>query len=202
LVQNEFDYSVMVVAIGDSGAGKSCFLGHFVRGEFNSALTPTELVDFQTKVVSTARCRVQLQLWDTAGQEAFHSVTRSLYRNAAGAILLFDLTSRASFEGLGSWLRDLRSEARPEVVIVLAGNKVDLLEERAVASNEAEDFAAEQGIVYFETSAKTGDMVSETIEYLVTAIEKKIDEGASEVALKEEMTVLRTESEAPSGCRC
>lgn len=88
---------------------------------------------------------VKLQIWDTAGQERFRSVTRSYYRGAAGALLVYDTTSRDSFNALTNWLNDARTLASPNIVILLVGNKKDLEEARDVTFLEASTFAQENG---------------------------------------------------------
>lgn len=87
----------------------------------------------------------KLQIWDTAGQERFRSVTRSYYRGAAGALLVYDITSRDSFNALANWLRDARTLSSPNIVILLVGNKKDLEDSREVTFTEASQFAQENG---------------------------------------------------------
>lgn len=88
---------------------------------------------------------VKLQMWDTAGQERFRSVTRSYYRGAAGALLVYDSTSRDSFNALSNWLNDARTLANSNIVILLVGNKKDLEEAREIEFLEASNFAQENG---------------------------------------------------------
>jgi small GTP-binding protein len=181
MLGRKFDYSLKVVVVGDSGVGKTCFLIRFVRDLFDEESQPTLGVEFLTKIVQTERHRIQLQLWDTAGQELFRSVTRGYYRGSAGALLVFDLTSRDSFENIGRWLQDIRDVARADVVAVLIGNKVDLADQRVVTTEEATEFAKSHSMQYFETSAKTGQNIGQAVDACVAVIEKNVDEGAYEV---------------------
>ena len=94
-------------------------------------------MEFGSKIIPVGGKTVKLQIWDTAGQERFRSVTRSYYRGAAGALLVYDITSRESFNALSNWLTDARTLASPSIVILLVGNKKDLEDEREVTFLEA-----------------------------------------------------------------
>lgn len=201
MLGRKFDYSLKVVVVGDSGVGKTCLLIRFVRDMFDEESQPTLGVEFMTKIVTTENHRIQLQLWDTAGQELFRSVTRGYYRGSAGALLVFDLTNRDSFENIGRWLQDIKDVARPDVVTLLLGNKADLDEKRAVKKEEAEEFAAAHGMQYFETSAKTGDQIAQAISACVAVIEKNVDNGAYEIAPNNDNVDFQQE-EQTSSCPC
>jgi small GTP-binding protein len=203
MLGRKFDYSLKIVVVGDSGVGKTCLLIRFVRDLFDEESQPTLGVEFLTKIVQTERHRIQLQLWDTAGQELFRSVTRGYYRGSAGALLVFDLTSRDSFDHIAQWLQDIKDVARTDVVTVLLGNKADLTEERQITTAEAESFAKEHSMPYFETSAKTGACVTESMDSCVAVIEKNVDEGAYQVAQNQTGDAVDFEKEDPSkGCGC
>jgi small GTP-binding protein len=174
MLQRKFDYSLKVVVVGDSGVGKTCFLIRFVRDLFEEETNSTLGVEFLTKIVQTDKHKIQLQLWDTAGQEIFRSVTRGYYRGAAGALIVFDLTSRDSFISVGKWLQDIRDVARSDVVAVLIGNKSDRAADRRVPADEAAEFARAQALQYFETSAKEGKNVSAAVNACVAVIEKNV----------------------------
>jgi small GTP-binding protein len=176
-IQRKFDYSLKLVIVGDSGVGKSCFLGRFVHNTYEPEAQPTLGVEFLTKIVTTATHLIQLQMWDTAGQELFRSVTRGYYRGSAAALLLFDLTNRDSFENIKKWLQDVHDVARSDVVTLLIGNKSDLVDRRLVTFDEAQSFASLSSMQYFETSAKTGVNVSESVEAIVAILEKKVEAG-------------------------
>lgn len=107
-------------------------------------------VEFGSRIVNVGGKSIKLQIWDTAGQERFRSVTRSYYRGAAGALLVYDTTSRESFNSLLNWLNDARTLASPNIVILLVGNKKDLEEAREVSLLEASNFAQENGKMFCE----------------------------------------------------
>eukprot|EP00210_Caulerpa_lentillifera_P006834 g6533.t1 len=126
--------------------------------------------------------QIKLQIWDTAGQESFRSITRSYYRGAAGALLVYDITRRETFKHLASWLEDARQHANPNMTIMLIGNKCDLANRRAVSTEEGEQFARENGLVFLETSAKTAHNVEEAFINTARKIYEKIEQGVFDVS--------------------
>jgi small GTP-binding protein len=171
------ELSVKTVVVGNSGVGKTSILFRFVNQTFNEEVPTTLGVEFLSKVIDTPSRTLEIQLWDTAGQELFRAVTRGYYRGAIGAFVVFDLTKRESFDGLSQWISDLQSIARRDVVLVILGNKADLVDARGVTQFEAEEFAKRNDAVYFETSAKTGDNIEPAILGCVQGIERLIDTG-------------------------
>jgi Ras-related protein Rab-4B len=123
-----YDYLAKIILLGPSGTGKSCLLHRFVKQEWRVLSSQTIGVEFSSKIVKigASKKRIKLQLWDTAGTERFRSVSRSYYRGAAGAILVYDVASLASFQALPTFLMDARSLASPGLTVILAGNKADL----------------------------------------------------------------------------
>ena len=106
--QVECDYGFKLIIIGDAGAGKSSFMHQFLEGKFRKTSTHTIGVEFGTKIISLGERHIKLQIWDTAGQERYRAVTRSYYRGAVGALILYDVTSKESYNNLPTWLRDAR----------------------------------------------------------------------------------------------
>ncbi|KAL6413433.1 GTP-binding protein ypt4 [Ilyonectria robusta] len=125
-----YDYLAKIILLGPSGTGKSCLLHRFVKNEWRVLSSQTIGVEFASKIIrvgtGSRRKRIKLQLWDTAGTERFRSVSRSYYRGAAGAILVYDLTSHASFRALQPFINDARALASPNLSVMLVGNKLDL----------------------------------------------------------------------------
>lgn len=125
---------------------------------------------------------IKLQIWDTAGQESFRSITRSYYRGAAGALLVYDITRRETFTHLSTWLEDARQHASPNMTIMLIGNKCDLAHRRAVTTEEGAQFAKENGLIFLETSAKTSQNVEEAFINTAAKVYQKIEEGILDVS--------------------
>ncbi|XP_042305908.1 ras-related protein Rab-37 isoform X5 [Sceloporus undulatus] len=164
-----------VMLLGDSGVGKTCFLIQFKDGAFLSGtFIATVGIDFRNKVVTVDGVKVKLQIWDTAGQERFRSVTHAYYRDAQALLLLYDITSRMSFDNIRAWLTEIHEYAQKDVVIMLLGNKADVSSERVVRTEDGESLAREYGVPFMETSAKTGM----NVELAFLAIAKELKQRA------------------------
>eukprot|EP00039_Didymoeca_costata_P009258 m.122166 g.122166 ORF g.122166 m.122166 type:complete len:210 (+) comp14420_c4_seq1:196-825(+) len=172
-----YDFLFKFLVIGNANTGKSCLLHQFIENKFKSESSHTIGVEFGSKVVSCGGKSIKLQIWDTAGQERFRSVTRSYYRGAAGALLVYDISSRETYNALANWLTDARTLASQEIVIVLVGNKKDLEADREVTFLEASRFAQENELMFLETSARTGENVEETFLKCARTILSKIESG-------------------------
>uniref|UniRef100_A0A803XQD6 small monomeric GTPase n=1 Tax=Meleagris gallopavo TaxID=9103 RepID=A0A803XQD6_MELGA len=163
---------LQVMLLGDSGVGKTCFLLQFKDGAFLSGtFIATVGIDFRNKVVAVDGVKVKLQIWDTAGQERFRSVTHAYYRDAQALLLLYDITSKMSFDNIRAWLTEIHEYAQKDVVIMLLGNKADVSSERMVRTEDGASLAREYGVPFMETSAKTGMNVE--LAFLAIARELK-----------------------------
>lgn len=172
-----YDFLLKFIIIGEAGCGKSCLLHQFTQNSFKEHSQHTIGVEFSSRTINIGEKRVKLQLWDTAGQERFRSVTRSYYRGAAAALLMYDITSRASFLNLSRWLADARALASPQLVTVMVGNKTDREEEREVEWSEASKWAAENDVHFIETSSLTGDNIEKPFALAARAILLSIESG-------------------------
>ncbi|XP_047962423.1 ras-related protein RABA3-like [Salvia hispanica] len=152
-------YVFKVVVIGDSAVGKTQLLSRFAKNEFCLDSKSTIGVEFQTRTVSISSKLVKAQIWDTAGQERYRAVTSAYYRGALGAMLVYDVTKRQSFDHVARWVDELRAHADASIVIMLIGNKADLVDSRAVPAEDAVEFAETQNLFFFETSALSGENV-------------------------------------------
>ncbi|XP_077315053.1 ras-related protein Rab-37 isoform X5 [Lithobates pipiens] len=165
-----------VMLLGDSGVGKTCFLIQFKDGAFLSGtFLATVGIDFRNKFVTVDGQNVNLQIWDTAGQERFRSVTHAYYRDAQALLLLYDITSRTSFQNIRAWLAEVHEFAHKDVVIMLLGNKSDMADRRTIRTEEGESLAKEYGIPFMETSAKTG--INVELAFMAVARELKHRSG-------------------------
>jgi Ras-related protein Rab-11A len=167
---DDYDYLFKLVLLGDSGVGKSNLLSRFVRNEFDLNAKATIGVEFATKTVETEGRVVKAQIWDTAGQERFRAMTSAYYRGALGALLVYDVTRRETFEGASRWLAELREHADSRVVVMLVGNKSDLRGLRRVDKDEAAALAARNDVAFIETSALDASGVEVAFHRVVTDI--------------------------------
>eukprot|EP01104_Vermistella_antarctica_P003961 TRINITY_DN1436_c0_g2_i1.p1 TRINITY_DN1436_c0_g2~~TRINITY_DN1436_c0_g2_i1.p1 ORF type:complete len:212 (-),score=49.45 TRINITY_DN1436_c0_g2_i1:465-1100(-) len=179
---SSYSYLFKYIIIGDTGVGKSCLLLQFTDKRFQPVHDLTIGVEFGARMIAIDNKQVKLQIWDTAGQESFRSITRSYYRGAAGALLVYDITRRETFEHLTSWLEDARQHSNDNMTIMLIGNKLDLEHRRAVSKEEGEKYAAEHGLVFLETSAKTSQNVDEAFQDTAKKIYQKIQDGTFDVS--------------------
>ncbi|KAM6899066.1 ras-related protein Rab-37-like [Lycodopsis pacificus] len=163
------------ILVGDSGVGKTSLLVQFDQGKFiPGSFSATVGIGFTNKVVTVDDVKVRLQIWDTAGQERFRSVTHAYYRDAHALLLLYDITSRTSFDNIRAWLTEVHEYAQSDVVIMLLGNKGDMSSDRAIRRDEGERLAREYSVPFMETSAKTGV----NVELAFTAVSKELKHRA------------------------
>ncbi|XP_021740908.1 ras-related protein RABA4d-like [Chenopodium quinoa] len=170
----KIDYVFKVVLIGDSAVGKSQLLARFARNEFSVDSKATIGVEFQTKTLVIDQKTVKAQIWDTAGQERYRAVTSAYYRGAVGAMLVYDMTKRQSFDHIARWLDELRGHADKNIVIMLIGNKCDLASLRAVPVEDAKEFAERENLFFMETSALDSTNVETAFLTVLTEIYRTV----------------------------
>eukprot|EP01103_Thecamoeba_quadrilineata_P020542 TRINITY_DN8879_c0_g1_i1.p1 TRINITY_DN8879_c0_g1~~TRINITY_DN8879_c0_g1_i1.p1 ORF type:complete len:212 (-),score=33.99 TRINITY_DN8879_c0_g1_i1:65-679(-) len=167
----DYDHLFKLLIIGDSFTGKSSILLRFTDDEFEEDRACTIGVDFKMKKITVDDKRINLTIWDTAGQEKFRSLTSSYYRGTQGIILVYDVTNTDSFKHLNVWLDEIKNYCMNEnVVKLLVGNKIDKENERVVSKQEATEYARSKGMVYLECSAKTTTGIQQAFEETVHKI--------------------------------
>ncbi len=135
--EDQYDYIYKIVLIGDSGVGKSNILSRYLTDTFTYDSKATVGVEFGSKSMEIEGNKIKMQIWDTAGQERYKSITNAYYKGAKGALLVFDLTKKTSFENVDKWIVDLKTNGDEQISIILIGNKSDLEEHRQVTQEEA-----------------------------------------------------------------
>jgi len=173
--EEEYDYLFKIVLVGESGVGKSNLLSRFTKNEFNLEQKATIGVEFAPKCIEHEGKVIKAQIWDTAGQERFRAITSSYYKGAMGALLVFDISKRASFSNLDRWLNEVRAFTQPEISIILVGNKCDLDYMREVPQEEAIKYAKDKNIPFFETSALDCTNVEKVFRELLVSIARSVD---------------------------
>ncbi|KAJ5071690.1 ras-related protein rab-5c [Anaeramoeba ignava] len=153
-------HQLKLVLLGESAVGKSSIVLRFCKGQFFSNQEPTIGAAFLSQKIKVGNSMIKLQIWDTAGQERYHSLAPMYYRGSAAAIVVYDITSKDSFERAKVWVEELASQATSNILIALAGNKVDLENQRVVSYKEGEKYAEELGLIFCETSAKSGQGIT------------------------------------------
>ena len=176
-MSSEYNYLCKYIIIGDGGVGKSNLLLRYSHGQFNPEYQVTIGVEFGLKDVDIGNNTFRIQIWDTAGQENFKSITRSYFKNSICAIICYDITRKDSFDNVTSWIEDCKSNCYKSVHMVLVGNKTDLNDKRVVSTDEGKELADKFGISFYETSAKTGENVNKVFEESLDEISKQIEQG-------------------------
>ncbi|KAL3572889.1 hypothetical protein D5086_026793 [Populus alba] len=164
------EYLFKIVIIGDSAVGKSNLLSRYARNEFNLHSKATIGVEFQTQSMEIDGKEVKAQIWDTAGQERFRAVTSAYYRGAVGALIVYDISRRTTFDSVGRWLDELKTHSDTTVAWMLVGNKCDLENIRDVSVEEAKCLAEAEGLFFMETSALDSTNVKKAFEIVIREI--------------------------------
>ena len=180
-----------ILLLGDSTVGKTCFLLRYTDDTFLDLHMATIGLDYRLKTMILDDHRiVKVQLWDTAGQDKFRAITRNYYKGARGIILIYDVTNIKSFENIKKWINEIKEEISEKVTIVLIGNKIDNEGERKISKDQGEKLASEYGVQFFETSAKTGQGINESVFYLV----QKIVEADPEIKSKGKRLIIKNKN--------
>ncbi|XP_032834457.1 ras-related protein Rab-6A-like [Petromyzon marinus] len=193
-----------LVFLGEQSVGKTSLITRFMYDSFDNTYQATIGIDFLSKTMYLEDRTIRLQLWDTAGQERFRSLIPSYIRDSAAAVVVYDITNVNSFQQTTKWIDDVRTERGGDVVIVLVGNKTDLVEKRQIPFEEGEQKAKDLNVMFIETSAKTGYNVKQMFRRVASAL-PGMDSGAD--AAKEGMVDIKIDKEAEvpvsdSGCSC
>lgn len=192
--------------LGEQSVGKTSLITRFMYDTFDNTYQATIGIDFLSKTMYLEDRTVRLQLWDTAGQERFRSLIPSYIRDSSVAVVVYDITNRASFQNTSKWVDDVRAERGNDVIIVLVGNKTDLNDKRQVTTEEAEKRAQEFNVMFIETSAKAGHNVKTLFKKIAQALpgmDKDAQQDGAAAANKTiDVSTQNQQSEESSGCKC
>ena len=182
---------IVLLTLGESTVGKTSFIKKYVKNEFNEKIMSTVGMDFYTKYLTFSENeKVKLIIYDTCGQENYHSLSCNLLRNADGIFLIYDITQQKTFDKINEWLNDIKDLKGNDFPIVLIGNKCDLEGIRVINRDEGENLARENGMEFYETSCQNGTNIEDSVLTLVKIIinqqKKEIEkEGKEEKKEKE-----------------
>ena len=187
-----------ILVLGDPSVGKSCFLIRYTEDTFQDVYLSTIGMDCKYKdVILEEDKSIRLQIWDTAGQDRFRSITKNLYKGAAGIMLIYDITNRNTFDNVKKWVNSIKEEVTSKVVIILVGNKIDLDKKRQVQTDEGEQIAEEFDMPFFECSALTGENINSAFE---TLAKKLVEVKAKAKQNGEQLKQNKVGSEKKSCC--
>ena len=175
-----YDMIFKIVLIGDASVGKTNILSKYLYDEFDPNSKATVGVEFATKNFTIDNNIVKAQIWDTAGQERYRAITSAYYKGAKGVLIVYDITRKNSFENVDKWLNDFKMKSDDDAVIVIVGNKSDLINEREVSIEEATLKAQVNHLAFFETSAKENENVHSAFISLITQVVKNYKKNNSE----------------------
>ncbi|KAK1444776.1 hypothetical protein BgAZ_106820 [Babesia gibsoni] len=166
---------IKIVLLGEQSTGKTSIVTRFVYDHFVQQYAATIGIDFLSKVVTVNGKTMRLQLWDTAGQERFRTLMPSYIRDSSAAIVVYDITNRESFERVKEWVKDIKELRGDKAIIVIVGNKTDLLDKRKVSYDEGEEEAGKLECLFCETSAKNGDNINDLFNTMATELLKNLE---------------------------
>ena len=172
--ESKKSYSIKYIIIGDSGVGKSNILLRYSKDKFDKNHKATLGIEFMNKKVNFKGTNYTIQIWDTAGQENYKSITRGYYKSSACAFIVYDITNLKTFKNINNWIKDCVNLAPKNILLVLIGNKSDLEENREVDYDLGKNFADENNMIFFETSALSGNNIANAFNSSIQVIHNLI----------------------------
>ena len=189
--KESYDLLFKLILIGDSCVGKSNILLKYLKNEFDPNSRATVGVEFGTKNIFLNNKKIKIQIWDTAGEERYRSITSAYYKGAKGALIVYDITKKSSFNNIDKWISDLKLNGDKNICIIILGNKSDLEDKREVNKEEGIKKSEMYKTAFLETSALNGDNINKAFDELIEQIiqnnqnffgentKKEIDKGVS-----------------------
>ena len=193
-----------VVLVGESGVGKTCIISRFISGGFDFNVTSTNGASYASKNVQYDKLgkSLLLDVWDTAGQEKYRSLTKFFYKDAKVAILVYDITKQSSFDSLTNyWYKEVKEHGPENIVLGIAGNKCDLYEKEEVNENTAREFAQSIGAIFALTSAQNNSGINELFrdvgnKYLDPNFQQKLEDEKEEKNQEGQTNIVLDKKEA------
>ena len=197
-----YDEKIQLIMIGESGVGKTSLIKRYTNNIFNSSHLETIGIEFYNKEERINDQIIQIKIWDTAGQEIFHSLTKNFYRKADGIIIVYDITNLDSFEKIQDWVKSVyeNTDSYKEIQMIIVGNKIDLEEDRAVSKEEGLKIGNYFDIDFFEASAKNAEGVRNFMIKIIKDILNNKVNDRNTINIKNYK--LRTDGEDYNKCFC
>ena len=199
-----YNEKCQLLIIGDASVGKTSIFSRFTTGFFSAHYVATIGIDNYKKDITIDDKIVRVQLWDTAGAEKYYSLTKGFFRNAQGIMVVFDVTNSETYDNVRHWTQSIKTHIGSDIEripVIIIGNKIDL-EEREIVKEDAILYAKELGCLYFETSAKTGENINETILFLVKEVLEINKKYKKKNSVNEEKIFKIKKPKDESGCPC
>lgn len=159
-----------IIAIGDIAVGKTSIVTRYVDDKFDPKYQATIGVAHALKRLVVNKQMITLSIWDTGGQEVFDYIRNHYFTGSNGALIVYDVTRKTSFDHLDRWFNDLYKNCGGDIPIILVGNKTDLIDERVISTEQGKQYARQKDVTFYETSAKTGENIVDVMEELAKTI--------------------------------
>lgn len=195
-----YDKKLKIMVVGESLVGKTSLIRRYTKNKFGGDYLATIGIDFQFKYLDINGKKVKVELWDTAGQERFKSIAKTYFQSSDGLLIVYDITCRNSFSKLDDWFEQIRLNAPENSKLMLVGNKKDIEKKREVSMEEGLNFANQNNVKFYETSAKDGTNVNSVFELLAQEIIS--DEEIIKTRNKRSSQVLKKKNIKPEKKAC
>ena len=190
--EKEYDYLFKVLFVGDSGVGKTQIINKFVENNFLENCASTIGVDFKIKEVEVKNKKIKLQLCDTSGQERFRAIIQNYYKSDHLIAFVYAINNRNSFNSIPKWVDEVKKQTDKNTKFLLVGNKCDLKNDESVPTEEAEKYAEDNGIKFFEVSAKTEKGINDMFKYIISELLKEKEPGLFDNQYKNNIKINKT----------
>ena len=168
--EEKYDEKIKVMLIGDANVGKTSIIKRFCKNIFTPSFLSTYGLDFETKYLKINNKTINLQIWDTAGEERYRVIAKNYFNKSDGFVVVYDITNKNSFENVTNWLEQIQENASEHAQSILLGNKCDLEGKRIIKKEEGMELAKIHNINFYETSAEKGKNIDQAFNDLVKVI--------------------------------
>ena len=200
------EYKFKVVVVGDSSVGKTNLIKRFINDTFNKDSKATVGVEFLSKTYLINQEVFKIEIWDTAGQERYKAITTTYYKGAKGALIVYDITRKETFDSVDRWISELNNSGDKNMTMLLIGNKCDLDSQRQVTKEQGEEKAKAFKVAFLETSASSGENLDVAFEMIMKEVYNKCkneieeDDGMEEMHMGQEIDLTKQQPKVKRSC--